>query len=188
MFWDTESLGITEDLSTSVMTKEESNAQLLQDSVTFYNKEEKCWYTSLLWKEDPPPLGSNKSKAIAVMRQVELQARKKNKIEEINASIQDLLDNGFAEEVIEDEEPEQVHYLPGHAVFREDHDTTKTRFVQNGAATTESGKSINQCLFQGRCLLPEINHVLIRWRMNLIAFVLDISKMFLRIKLEHVTS
>ena len=183
MFWDTETLGIEKDTQTSNLSKEESNAQLLQDSVTFYHEGEKCWYTSLLWKQDPPQLGSNKFRALAVMRQVELQAKKKGTEEAINASIQELVDNGFAEEVVEDEEPEQVHYLQGHAVYREDHDTTKTRFVLNGAAITESGKSINQCLYQGRCLLPEINHVLIRWRMNLIAFVLDISKMFLRIKL-----
>jgi len=116
---------------------------------------------------------------------VENGARKRGTEQAINDSIQELLDNGFAEEVIEEEEPEQVHYLPGHAIYREEHDTTKTRFVLNGASVTQTGKSINDCLYQGRCLLPEINHVLIRWRMNIIAFVLDISKMFLRIKLEH---
>jgi hypothetical protein len=116
---------------------------------------------------------------------VENGARKQGTEQAITDSIQEFIDNGFAEEVIEEEEPEQVHYLPGHAIYREEHDTTKTRFVLNGASVMQTGKSINDCLYQGRCLLPEINHVLIRWRMNVIAFVLDISKMFLRIKLEH---
>ena len=185
VFWDTESLGIKEDTQTSIFSKEEDDAQKLQNSVTFYDKHQKTWFTSLLWKQNPPPLGDNKAKALAILKQVENGALKRGTEKAINDSIQDFIDNGFAEEVIEDQEPEHVHYLPGHAVYREEHDTTKTRFVLNGASTTQSGKSINDCLYQGRCLLPEINHVLIRWRMNEIAFILDISKMFLRIKLKH---
>ena len=184
-FWDTESLGITEDTQTSNLTKEENDAQILQDKYTFYNKEQKRWTTSLLWKEDPPNLGNNKAKALAILKQVENGALKRGSVDAVNAAFQDMIDGGFAEEVFEDEEPENVHYLPCHAVYRDDHDTTKTRIVLNGASITQSGKSINECLYQGRCLLPEINHVLIRWRMYLIAFVLDISKMFLRIQLQH---
>ncbi len=60
MFWDTETLGIEQDTQKSNLSKEDSNAQQMQDSVTFYHEGEKCWYTSLLWKQDPPQLGSNK--------------------------------------------------------------------------------------------------------------------------------
>ena len=67
-FWDTESLGITEDTQTSNLTKEENDAQILQDKHTFYNKEQKRWTTSLLWKEDPPNLGNNKAKALAILK------------------------------------------------------------------------------------------------------------------------
>jgi len=186
-FWDIESLGIAEDQQKTDQTKEESIAQKMQDQFTFYNSEEKKWTTSLLWKENPPPLGNNKSKALAILKQVENGAKKRGSVDAVNAAFQEMIDGGFAEEVFEDEEPENIHYLPCHAVYREDHDTTKTRIVLNGASITQSGKSINECLYQGRCLLPEINHVLIRWRMYLIAFVLDISKMFLRIKLQHGT-
>jgi len=184
-FWDLDSLGIEEDRQLSNLTKEEVDAQKLQDKMTFYCKDTKTWTTSLLWKTDPPYLGNNRSKALAILKQVESGALKRGSVQAVNAAFQDMIDGGFAEEVFETEEPQKVHYLPCHAVYREDHDTTKTRIVLNGASITQSGKSINQCLHQGRCLLPEINHVLIRWRMYLIAFVLDISKMFLRIKIEH---
>lgn len=75
-FWTTECLGIAEDTQTSSLNKEEHDAQKLQDSVTFYNKEEKAWYTSLLWKSNPPNLGSNKAKALAILKQVENGATK----------------------------------------------------------------------------------------------------------------
>lgn len=184
-FWDIDTLGIAEDSQTSNLTREEDEAQTLQNSVTFYDKANKTWYTSLLWKTNPPNLGNNKRKALAILNQVENGALKRGSVAAVNQAFQDMIDGGFAEEVTEETEPQNVHYLPGHAVYREDHDTTKTRIVLNGASVTQSGKSINDCLHQGRCLLPEINHVLIRWRMYLIAFILDISKMFLRIKIQH---
>ena len=184
-FWDLDTLGIEEDRQSSNITKDEDDAQKLQDKETFYCKETKTWTTSLLWKTYPPQLGNNRGKAIAILKQVESQALKRGSVQAVNAAFQEMIDGGFAEEVFEEEEPQKVHYLPCHAVYREDHDTTKTRIVLNGASITQSGKSINQCLHQGRCLLPEINHVLIRWRMYIIAFVLDISKMFLRIKIKH---
>ena len=37
-FWDLESLGIAEDRKNSNLTKEENDAQILQDKYTFYNK------------------------------------------------------------------------------------------------------------------------------------------------------
>lgn len=181
-FWSLEQIGIASD--ESHLTKEEYKAQTLQDKVTFYDKKNKTWYTELLFKGRPPQLQSNKGKAMAILAKVEKSAIEKKQVQLINNAYQELLDNGFAEEVIEEQEPEEVHYLPGHPVFREESVSTKTRIVFNASCVSASGKSINQCLYQGPCLLPEIAHVIIRWRMMIIAFVLDITKMFLRIKLS----
>ena len=57
------------------------------------------------------------------------------------------MDNGFAEEVVEDEEPKNGHYLQSHAVYREDHDKTKTRCVLNGAAIVESNNLLPNTKF-----------------------------------------
>ena len=65
----------------------------------------------------------------------------------ISVSIQELVDNGFAEEVVEDEEPKNGHYLQSHAVYREDHDKTKTRCVLNGAAIVESNNLLPNTKF-----------------------------------------
>jgi len=152
--------------------------------MTHYDRKSKTWFTSLLFKQNPPTLGSNKLKALSILRKVETSTIKNKKVAQVNAAFNEFIEKGFAEEVFEDSEPEQVHYLPGHAVFKED-STTNTRIVFNASATSDTGNTLNECLFQGPCLLPDIVQVLIRFRLNPIAFTLDISKMFLRIKLDH---
>lgn len=182
--WDLELLGIKRDEDVE-MTKEEFEAQKLQDELTYYDEKSKTWFTSLLFNQQPPNLGTNRQKALGIMKKVEASTIQKGRVEPVNAAFNEFIDKGFAEEVVEDEEPEEVHYLPGHAVFREDSTTMKTRIVFNASAVSETGKSLNQCLYQGRCLLPDIIHVLIRFRLRIIGFALDISRMFLRIKLNQ---
>lgn len=166
------------------LTLEEYQAQKLQDELTYYDKENKTWFTSLLFKETPPNLGTNRQKAIAIMKKVEVSTIQKGRMKEVNDAYDEFVSKGFAEQVFEDFEPEGVHYLPGHAVFREDSQTMKTRIVFNASAISETGQSLNNCLYQGPCLLPDIVHVLIRFRMRIVAFALDISRMFLRVKLN----
>lgn len=182
-FWSLEQIGISSNQE-DFLTKEEFLAQEMQNTTTFYNKEEKTWYTSLLFKDRPPKLGNNKSKALAILQKVEKSAIQQGRVEDLNRAYQELVEQGFAEVVTEEEEPEEVHYLPGHPVYKDERESTKVRIVFNASSTTSTGKSLNQCLYQGPNPLPEINHVLLRWRCNIIAFVLDISKMFLRIKLH----
>ena len=182
--WDLELLGISKNEEKD-LTKEEYQAQQMQDACTWYDKDSKTWTTSLLFKDNPPKLGSNRAKALGILKKVENSTIQKGVQEEVNKAFNEFVEKGFAEEVIEDQEPDAVHYLPGHAVFREESVTTKTRIVFNASATSDTGKSLNQCLFQGQCLLPDLVKVIIRFRLMLIGFALDISKMFLRIKLEH---
>ncbi len=140
--------------------------------------------TSLLFKENPPTLGLNKLKALCILRKVEASTIKIKRVVQVNAAFNEFIEKDFAEKVFKESEPEQVHYLPGPAVFKED-STTNTRIVFNVSATSETGNTLNKCLFQGPCLLPDIVQVLIRFCLNPIAFTLDISKMFLWIKLNH---
>ncbi len=77
-----------------------------------------------------------------------------------------------------------TRYLPGHAVFKED-STNNIWIVFGTSATSETGNSLNKCHFRGPCLLPDIIQVLIRFCLTPIAFTLDISKMFLWIKLAQ---
>ena len=182
-FWDLDTLGIRKTEESDV-TIDDHLAQMMQDEITRYDEKTKTWSTGLLFRQNPPNVGPNKRKALAILKKVEKTTIAANRTTDVNKAYNEFVTHGFAEEVMEDSEPDQVHYLPGHAVFRESSSTSKTRIVFNASATSETGLSLNQCLFPGKCLLPEVVEVLLRFRLRKVAFTMDISKMFLRIKLH----
>ncbi|XP_064633652.1 uncharacterized protein LOC135491610 [Lineus longissimus] len=93
---------------------------------------------------------------------------------------------GFLEKVKSDADPAKtVYYLPHHAVVREDKTTTKTRIVFDASARDKHGVSLNDCLHQGPALQPNLVAVLLRFRMNNIALMADVKKMFLQIKIRE---
>ena len=71
-------------------------------------------------------------------------------MKEYDQSIRDHIENGVVE-VVEDPaliEGECVHYLPHHAVVRQDKQTSKLRIVYDASAKS-SGVSLNECLYVG---------------------------------------
>ncbi|XP_065675638.1 uncharacterized protein LOC136091853 [Hydra vulgaris] len=77
-----------------------------------------------------------------------------------------------------------VHYLPHRPVIREDKVTTKMRMVFDASATN-SGPSLNDCLYSGPSLTTLLYEVLIRFCVNKIAFIADIEKAFLNISISE---
>jgi hypothetical protein len=100
-------------------------------------------------------------------------------IKEINQ----LIANGFVEEA--DFNYDGLHtYLPHHPVYRTDKATTKIRPVFDGAARSKYGPSLNDVLETGPNLNPDLLSVLMRFRMNRIAWIADIEKASLNIALQ----
>ncbi|XP_057365013.1 uncharacterized protein LOC130685709 [Daphnia carinata] len=75
-------------------------------------------------------------------------------------------------------------YLPHHPVIRQDKTTTKIRPVFDGAAKSKFGPSLNDVLETGPNLNPDLLAVLMRFRLNRIAWIADIEKAFLNITLH----
>jgi len=97
--------------------------------------------------------------------------------------IEQLKTNGFVEEA--DVDYDGLHtYLPHHPVYRIDKATTKIRPVFDGAAKSKYGPSLNDVLETGPNLNPDLLSVLMRFRMNRIAWIADIEKAFLNIALQ----
>ena len=71
-------------------------------------------------------------------------------LHQYNAVIQDQVNKGMVEPVAEPKENNvrQIHYLPHHAVLREDKATTKLRVVYDASAKT-NGPALNDCLYAG---------------------------------------
>ena len=96
---------------------------------------------------------------------------------------------GIIEEVKEEKSTERfsenVHYLPHHAVLRQDRETTKVRIVYDGSAKTSGKSSLNDCLQVGPNLIPQLFDVLVKFRSNPIALTADIEKAFLMISMNE---
>ena len=70
-----------------------------------------------------------------------------------------------------------MHYLPHRAVIKEQRETTKIRVVFD-ASCGINGPSLNECLYSGPNMLGKIFDILLRFRLNRIAFTADIKQAF----------
>ncbi len=102
--------------------------------------------------------------------------------------ITEQLQTGIIEPVsLENEESNpNIHYLPHHAVVREDKSTTKVRIVFDGSARLSNDElSINDCLECGPNLVPSLFDILVRFRSHPYALVADIEKAFHMISIKE---
>ena len=116
-------------------------------------------------------------------------------LNEYNRIIQEQLQKGIIEPVKEtqsenldssslDNEGKPVHYIPHHAVIRQERATTKIHIVYDGSAkTAKLEPSINECLQTGPNLISKLFDVLVRFRSHRIAVTADIEKAFLMISI-----
>ena len=108
-----------------------------------------------------------------------------------NAIIKEQLQTGIIEPVEKEQEEIQeiskrIHYLPHHAVIREDKTTTKIRVVFYGSARSKSEElSINDCLERGPDLIPSLFDILIRFRSHPYVMVADIEKAFHMVSIKE---
>ena len=79
--------------------------------------------------------------------------------------------------------PDQVFYLPMHAVRKDSSTTTKLRIVFDASAQSSSGVSLNDTLLVGHTVHPPLIDVLLRFRFYRIALTADVSKMYRAIQL-----
>jgi len=99
-----------------------------------------------------------------------------------NAVIRDQVNKGMVEAVIKPKKKtvRQIHYLPHHAVLREDKTTTKLRVVYDALAKM-SGPALNDCLYAGPKFGQNIMDIMLRFQVHKIASAADIKKAFLMI-------
>ncbi|XP_044027348.1 uncharacterized protein LOC122864200 isoform X1 [Siniperca chuatsi] len=184
-FWEVESLGIVS------QTESPEDSDVLRDfekTTTFENG--RC-QVELQWRADKTQLQDNlrvaKRRFESLVKKLKTDA---TLCERYNNVIQDYLQQGICEDAIEDttvaEKQETVkYYMPHHAVVREDKATTKLRVVFDASSHEEGCSSLNDCLYSGPNLNPNLLDVLIQFRLHEIAFTADITKAFLQISLSE---
>ncbi|GFS59680.1 uncharacterized protein TNIN_409831 [Trichonephila inaurata madagascariensis] len=75
-------------------------------------------------------------------------------------------------------------YLPHHAVIRSDKTTSRIRIVFDGSEHEDGHSSLNQSLYTGPNLHPNILELLLRFRKGPVAFTADVKSAFLQIELD----
>ncbi|XP_025406355.1 uncharacterized protein LOC112680475, partial [Sipha flava] len=84
--------------------------------------------------------------------------------------------------LINDTDPgKKTYYLPHHAVTKETSITTKLRVVFDGSAPSSTGLSLNDVLYKGPKVQPDLLAILLRFRMHAVVMTSDIVKMYRQI-------
>ncbi|RWR99520.1 uncharacterized protein B4U79_08668, partial [Dinothrombium tinctorium] len=181
-FWEIESIGIKEP-KPSISKKDENVMKEFENST---RKVEGRYEVALPWKENAKELNSNIDVA---KRRFEYLIKRFTSnpsfFERYKEVIESYLAEGFAEEVQDVNNNEgYVYYLPHQAVINEKKSTTKFRVVFDGSSHSKGNLSLNDCLYTGPNLVPDLVHVLINFRMRSIGYSADIKKAFLQILLR----
>ena len=185
-FWDTESIGITDNKQDS-----HQDDKFLQN-IQFTGERYKV---GLPWKEERPMLDNDYDLCYNRLRSLYSKLKKQPELlQEYDKSIKDQIELGIIEEVprvngstSNNQDNDNVHYLPHHAVVREDKSTTKLRVVYDGSATTkERNYSLNDCLYIGPNNIPHLFNILVKFRSHAVGLVADIEKAYLMVGIDHV--
>ena len=99
--------------------------------------------------------------------------------------VTDQLNQGTIEKAPEVATGERVFYLPHEPACRENASTTKTRMVFDcSARPSPMSNSINECMYTGPALQPNLWDIMVRARMASNLLIADLQKAFLQIGLK----
>ena len=175
-FWDLESLGVQDD--------DQSTLENFDENIVFNDSR---YQVCLPWKETHPTLSDNyqlsKKQLFGLLHHLK---RHPSILWNYDAMIRDQLSKGIVEQVDESDHsiPGETHYLPHHAVIRQDKQTTKLRVVYNASARDE-GPSLNDCLYAGPNFGQNIIDIILRFRVHKVALAADIEKAFLMVSMAE---
>lgn len=175
-FWELESLGVKQP-DQGVLAKFEEKIRLKSGR----------YQVSLPWRDVHPPLPDNYQLALKRLRGLQHRLQQQPVLlKEYDEIIQDQIKQGIVE-VVTDPTPvdgRAIHYLPHHAVVRQDKATTKIRVVYDASAKSK-GPSLNDCLFTGPKFDQRIIDILLRFRTSRVALTADIERAFLQICIDE---
>ena len=148
------------------------------------------YHMDWLWKEENPSLPDNHSgtmkRFVSLMKRYAADKEQKL-LQACDVIIRDQLSQGILEVV---PDPSKVngplHYLPHRAVVTPSKTTTKVRIVMDASSrSSPMDNSLNDCLFRGPILLPNLVGLLIRFRLHRLGVCSDVAKAFLQLMLNE---
>ncbi|GFT02249.1 integrase catalytic domain-containing protein [Trichonephila clavipes] len=153
-----------------------------------YDENAKRYKVGLPWKLEARELKDNRE--IAEKRFTRLRKRfQKNPhlFLEYREILQNYLKQGIIQLVPDpDSDSNNVtFYLPHREVIRKDRPSSQLRIVYDVSSRDANSPSLNSCLHIGPNLYPEIFDILLRFRLNTVAFTADMKQAFLQIMLNE---
>ena len=178
--WETESTPTDEEL-----VKSKQHRFCMAQLKKSFKRQDGRMVASCLWRPNEPKLSNNyvlaRSRWMSFEKSVKSQPTVKNWFDDVIAS---WLEKGYVRRVPEVEQrPKIAYYLPIFAVVKPDRDTTKLRIVVD-ARVPFNNKSLNDCIYPGPNRINDLTEVLLRFRLNNIGLIGDISEMFLQLILS----
>ncbi|XP_022172625.1 uncharacterized protein LOC111035349, partial [Myzus persicae] len=176
-FWDLEELPAVHHLS-----PDDKIAEEIYISTTTRLSSGRFMVT-LPFRQPSPVLGDSKSQAHQHYKALETRlTRHPDLRKQYTEFMQDYLSCGHMELVPMGERDNPLnYYIPHHCVIKPDSKTTKLRVVFNASARTSTGASLNDSLYTGPKLQPDIQIVLLRSRLWKYLFMADIKQMYRQI-------
>ncbi|GFU29499.1 DUF1758 domain-containing protein [Trichonephila clavipes] len=180
-FWDLEAIGIKAESSCD---PDDQAMQHFKSSVRFNSGRYEVGFP---WKGHTQELNDNFSVAEKCVKSLTRRfIRDPTLYIQYSEILKEYESQGIIERVLETEKPTDraVFYLPHQAVFRQESLTTKMRIVFDASSHEDGQPSLNDCIWSGENLNPNIFHLIISFRLNTIAITADIERAFLQISLR----
>ncbi|GFY19008.1 integrase catalytic domain-containing protein [Trichonephila clavipes] len=186
LFFDLEGLGIRDD---PVLHERDQAVEIFKETVEF---EKGRYIVQLPFRKSYNELSDNYPLAKQHFQNLWRRFGHDSELyQQYREIIRDYTEQGIIEEVkneITDKKLKRpVYYLPHQAIRKDGRLTSKTRIVFDAGSHQNNELSLNDCLWPGINLNPNLLDILINFRLNAIAFCSDIKQAFLQICLadEH---
>ena len=160
------------------MCDDDQALESFQKTIKYNNNQ---YFVTWPWKEQSPLLPENYQLALGRLKSVLNRLQKDPQLlKSYTAILQEQLERGIIETVTrESVEGPLKHYIPHHAVVTPTKTTTKVRVVYGASAKSrQANKSLNECLYKGPVILPDLCGLLLRFRLAPIAVVGILRKLF----------
>jgi len=177
LFWDNENAGIYP----PAINEDTDILKNFNDSIILRDLR---YAVNLPWLADRTLTSTYKQRAYARLQQTTKKLIKSDKLAAYNEIIQEYLEMDIIEVCNENSSNIRCRYVPHHAVIKEQAQSTKIRIVFDASAREIGENSINDCLFEGPNLFPNLMGVLFRFRIFEFALSGDIQKAFLQIEVK----
>lgn len=181
LLWKLDTIGISPE---EAHPDDKAALDQFSDSLNFKDGH---YVARLPWKASHPTLPINYRLAQGRLASGLKRMREDPKLlQNYDEVMKDQLQRGFIEKVsVAERSVSLCHYIPHHAVKKES-PTTPIRIVFDCSSKPNvDAVSLNDCLYSGPSMVPELPQMLMRFRLGKLAACSDIAKAFLMVGLDE---